>query len=684
MDDKTRASPQSARSRKPVTKDRNSELFELRKKLKESQEQVNALINLGAEAGDAIVMLQDVDGKEAVQTFVNAQWSKITGYTREELLGVSFFDLLNPEDREASLARHRQKMSGKAVPGLYEMSVIRKDGIEVPIELTGSFTTFRGQRINMVYIRDITERKKADAEILESEDRFNTILQLGADTGEAIVILQNSDRAEGRYVLVNNLLSKLTGYSKAHLLQQSIFSLLSPEYIDAFLLRYREVIAGNAIRGSMDASLIAKSGITLPVEITIAPIKYHGASSALLRIKDITKRKETEKALRDSEEKYHTFFHDAPIALAEWDYSLFKRYVDNLQRDGVVDLRAYFDRHPSSIVHCLKLINITNLNQAHLEFANAKNIEDIRVSVKSIQPKQPEQIKNIKVFIDDFVKLAEGKTQFSKEEEIVVDGREKTVLTHFNIPPGYTSSWSKILTSLTDITELRQNQKRLQKSESRLRLLNKQILNTQEQERLRIARELHDCLGHEVLHIKRKVQFLHGATKEERTSIAAKDLLLLCDHLIETVHTLSVQIRPMMLDDLGLEKTLRWYTENFERSNGICCVLHSALGIRGSMIGNDVSLAAYRVFEEAMSNVLKHSKAETIHISACIRKSTLIISVKDDGIGYSPKSIDGISLGLIGMAERAISVGGHVLLYGNKGKGAKVMAYFPLRLNSGA
>jgi PAS domain S-box-containing protein len=129
---------------------------------KESEERYRALIELGTEVGEAIVMLQDLNGSECVQTFVSDQWPRITGYSKEELIGTSIFDMVSLGNKSDCINRHRQKMAGNSVPGLYEMGIIRKDGGKDICRNKGATTFYQGQRANVVYIRDITERKKLE------------------------------------------------------------------------------------------------------------------------------------------------------------------------------------------------------------------------------------------------------------------------------------------------------------------------------------------------------------------------------------------------------------------------------------------------------------------------------------------------------------------------------------------
>jgi len=140
--------------------------------LKESEEQYRSIINLGGTVGEAIIMMQDTEQGDAIHTFVSKEWPRITGYSEKELLGMSFFDLLHPKYREASLKRHEKKIGGEAIPHLYEMSIIRKDGTEVPIELTSAYTTYKGEHANVAFIRDITERKQAEENIKQVAEEW--------------------------------------------------------------------------------------------------------------------------------------------------------------------------------------------------------------------------------------------------------------------------------------------------------------------------------------------------------------------------------------------------------------------------------------------------------------------------------------------------------------------------------
>ncbi|MEE8420037.1 MAG: PAS domain S-box protein, partial [Dehalococcoidales bacterium] len=132
--------------------------------LRESEERYRALLELSGEVGEAVVMLQDTDGKKAVHAFATGEWPRITGYSMEELLGMSWFELLQPDYRQAALERYQRRIDGEVILGLFELSIVRKDGAEVPVEITGGPTTYLWKSALVVYVRDITGPKKAEQE----------------------------------------------------------------------------------------------------------------------------------------------------------------------------------------------------------------------------------------------------------------------------------------------------------------------------------------------------------------------------------------------------------------------------------------------------------------------------------------------------------------------------------------
>ncbi len=155
----------------------NSFLRQRVAELEETEDRYRTLIELGNKIGEAVLMLQDIDGKEGIHIYVSDQWPKITGYSREELLSMSFFDLVSSRDKKISMQRHRKKMSGKTIPDLFELTIIRKDGKEAPIEITSAATNYEGKPTNVVYIRDIGERKKAEEEIKQLSRRLQVTLE---------------------------------------------------------------------------------------------------------------------------------------------------------------------------------------------------------------------------------------------------------------------------------------------------------------------------------------------------------------------------------------------------------------------------------------------------------------------------------------------------------------------------
>jgi len=263
--------------------------------LRESEERYRALVNLGGKVGEAVVMLQDTEQGNATQTFVSDEWPHITGYSRKELLGMSFFDLVHPEHRQASLERHGEKMRGAIMPGLFEMSIIRKDGTEVPIELTSAYTTYKGERANVAFIRDITERKEVEDALKETRKRFIDIVNSLPQT-----VYELDEK--GNLTFANRQGTLAFGYTLEDVRKElNCIELFIPEDKDRVIEDMRRVLSGKKIGGS-EYTALRKDGSTFPAIVYGSAItrenKPVGMRGVIIDVTELKQAEEREKELQ--------------------------------------------------------------------------------------------------------------------------------------------------------------------------------------------------------------------------------------------------------------------------------------------------------------------------------------------------------------------------------------------------
>jgi PAS domain S-box-containing protein len=267
-----------------------SRLFQ--EQIQESEERYRALVKLEAEAGEAIVMLQDAGGREAIHIFTNDHWPHLTGYSEIELLGMSFFDLVSPVDRDNSISRYRAKISGQALPGLYEVNIIRKDGFIVPVEITGAATKYQGQRAIVAYIRDITARKQTEVSLKKSENLYRTIFDT---TGTSTFIVDGA----GTVVLVNQEWTKIFGYSRNETEgNKNIFELVPPDILPTLRLKFDlRKVAPQEVPNNYVSQIITREGLIKDVTVKVNMIP--GTDMRVISFLDVTDFKRTSRELME-------------------------------------------------------------------------------------------------------------------------------------------------------------------------------------------------------------------------------------------------------------------------------------------------------------------------------------------------------------------------------------------------
>jgi signal transduction histidine kinase len=225
--------------------------------------------------------------------------------------------------------------------------------------------------------------------------------------------------------------------------------------------------------------------------------------------------------------------------------------------------------------------------------------------------------------------------------------------------------------------ELHMKSERLRESEDKLRRLAAHLISIREEERAHIAREIHDELGQVLTGIKMEVGWLAKRLKEPQLLEKTDSMSKLIDSTVQTVRKIATGLRPEMLDDMGLVAAVGWQAKEFQKRTGIRCRAKLPPEQKFDL---EVSTCVFRIFQEILTNVARHSRATRVDIDLDIRGEALKLDVVDNGVGIPDADLNGRkSLGLLGMQERALLFGGEVYIAGAPGAGTRVTVSIPIR-----
>jgi len=225
--------------------------------------------------------------------------------------------------------------------------------------------------------------------------------------------------------------------------------------------------------------------------------------------------------------------------------------------------------------------------------------------------------------------------------------------------------------------ELHRKSERLKESEEKLRRLAAHLISVREEERAHIAREIHDELGQVLTGIKMEVGWLAKRLKEPALLEKTDSMGKLIDSTVQTVRKIATGLRPEMLDDMGLVAAVGWQAKEFQKRTGIRC---RAKLPPESKFDIDISTTAFRIFQEILTNVARHSRATRVDIDLQVTDEALTLEVTDNGVGIAEGVQNGRkSLGLLGMQERAMLFGGTVSVTGQPGQGTRVSVIIPMK-----
>jgi PAS domain S-box-containing protein len=238
----------------------------------------------------------------------------------------------------------------------------------------------------------------------------------------------------------------------------------------------------------------------------------------------------------------------------------------------------------------------------------------------------------------------------------------------------------RFLVFIRDISARKAAEAELNASYKAIRKLTSYLQNVREDERTNIAREIHDELGQALTVLKMDFSWVNKKIShiaEEPVLRRLEDILVMLNETVNTVRRISSDLRPSLLDDLGLAAAIEWQLSEFEKRSGIIVKFESAELKSPSNINKTVSTAFFRILQESLTNIARHSGAKNIDVILELNEDYIELSIKDNGVGFDIDNMNKRTLGLLGMKERAKMIGGDYEIKSIIGNGTTITVRAP-------
>ena len=545
---------------------------------------------------------------------------KRLGYNREKFLSLTASDIVHP-DFHKLINDNQKKIWAGGETTVVESAHRCKDGRVIPVEVNAHRIEYKGEQAILAVVRDITERKQAEEELREKEEfnfalfQHNPIQIIVVDRGGRVLKVNMAKRKSGdRLPNIGDVMYK--DYAAKHEIdmQAELMECIKSDKAKSFPeLKYGDKF----------------------LDITIAPFPQ----GAIITSLDITKRKKME------EEK------------------------DKLLRTIETTKEAINITTPDAIM--------IYTNDAMDELFGYKKGELIGKHVSLLNAGLSRKAKKIPEHITDAIKKKggwEGEIHNKRK-----DGTEFICLAKIGALTDKNGKIINYVSSQHNITERKWAEEEIKNSQSQLRNLTAHLQSVREEERTLVAREMHDVLGQALTAMKMDLSWLDNRLPKDQKSLLekTKSMSKLADATLQTVKKISTELRPGLLDDLGLPAAIEWQAEEFQTRTGIKCEI--TVDPEDIILDKDRSTAIFRIFQETLTNVARHAKATKVKVSLKEKAGKIELKVRDNGKGITEKQMSNPkSFGLIGIKERAYYLDGKVVIKGLQDKGTTLTIRIPL------
>ncbi|HOZ69672.1 MAG TPA: PAS domain S-box protein [Chitinophagaceae bacterium] len=542
-----------------------------------------------------------------------------------------WYDRIHPDERERVRLNANKTFKGKSSVWRDEYRYRKADGSYLHFLDRGFIMRDPGgQAIRMIgSMIDMTPIYTVQRKIEESEMRLRTIL----DTDPECIKLMDEDAC---LLDINRAgLQMIEAASIEMVKGKSVLPLIDEGQQQQAIRLIKDAFKGKS--GTLEFQMITLKGMKRWCELSVVPFLNTDKKiiSALGVTKDITERKQAETAVRVSEEKYRTLVEQAADSIALYD------------SDGIL-----LDTNTSAS----RLLGYSREDFSQMKLSDVLLPEDIVVN--------PVQFD----VLSSGISTVKIRRMRRKDGTVVI-----TEVRSQQLPDG------RFLSVIRDMTERIKAEEELKSSYNAVRSLTAHLQNIREEERTNIAREIHDELGQQLTVLKMDVAWLNKRFQgtDDKVNQRLKDLLIMLDETVQSVRRISSQLRPSLLDDLGLTAAMEWQLGEFEKRAGIKTSFEAPQD--EIPVPEAAKTALFRIFQESLTNVVRHSEAKKLAVSVKEADNCLVMTIADNGKGFDPMKVaEKKTLGILGMKERTEMIGGTYIINSLPGQGTSVIVSVPV------
>lgn len=573
-------------------------------------------------------------------TYSTGAGHRRTGTTPAQFIGMTIYEINQTDDEsDVNVAAHLHALRDES--SKYEVEWMGKT-LETYVK---ALRDGDGNIIGTIGLSiDITEHKAVEESLRESRELFRSAFDHAA-IGMALV------STAGQFLQVNRSLCEIIGYSEQELLATTFQAITYQDDLAADRRHVERMLAGDIHSYQLEKRYLHKLGHLVWGLLSVSLVRDAQGSPQyfVAQVQDVTERKLAEEKLRQRERQLSEAQRLAHIG--SWD------------RDLKTNTITWSDEH------------FLMFGYRPQEFLPSYDIflEHVHPEDRGWVSKRSEETLRTHSPFSYYVRIIRS------------DGEVLTIHSRGAVECDDRGNPSRMYGTTQDVTEMVRAEERLRSMNEKLQALSARLESAREEESIHIARELHDELGGTLTGLQWDLQSVSQRLKNidmgagDRAHVQGKieGMGQLIDSSLETVRRISSELRPLILDDLGLKAAVEWRAGQFQAQTGITAVCHSQT--EAEDLGRSQALAVYRILQEALTNVLRHAQATRVDLFMFSNDVELILEIRDNGRGISEEenNIAG-SLGLLGMHERAQLVGGELSITGTAGKGTTVTVRVPL------